>query len=459
LKKQVHLLRPHHHAHLSSLGIPWHRAPHLRCDEAEYRHFYDHWKNTLPDADHELLHTKALGHIAWQQHHSKPTRAKGDHRWELRILAALILILIFLVLVPHAHCQFSKVNSIEFQQAGVSISGAYFTYPFRINCSTNMTCTVSGNTLTMVAATTGGAGTPGGSDTQCQFNDGGAFGGIPSCTYIKATPVMKIQAGTKFLFTDTADTTKAAQLDLSNIATGTTRTVNIPNANSTTAQALASVAHKFFTTMSSQGVFTAAQPVCADLSDAGVFCSGTAYGSLTGVPATFAPTAHNLLSASHGDTTPGSVAVGDIISGQAGPVWARLAANSTATKKYLQSVSTGAPSWQQIAYADVSGTPTLAQTLANATHKWFNSYDSATGLFTQTQPDYSDLTGTPTLRYQTVQDEGVDLTQRAKVNFVGTGVTCADNAGTSVTDCTISAGGGSGASTADTFITVAHDAI
>lgn len=38
---------------------------------------------------------------------------------------------------------------------------------------------------------------------------------------------------------------------------------------------------------------------------------------------------------------------------------------------------------------------TFPQTIANASHKWLNSYNAATGLFTQTQPDYSDLTGTP----------------------------------------------------------------
>ncbi len=38
---------------------------------------------------------------------------------------------------------------------------------------------------------------------------------------------------------------------------------------------------------------------------------------------------------------------------------------------------------------------------------------------------------------RTIQDEGVDLTQRLKVNFVGPGVTCADNPGASRTDCAV----------------------
>ncbi|HLC28314.1 MAG TPA: hypothetical protein VJL07_02590 [Dehalococcoidia bacterium] len=44
--------------------------------------------------------------------------------------------------------------------------------------------------------------------------------------------------------------------------------------------------------------------------------------------------------------------------------------------------------------------------------------------------------------YQTVQDETSALTQRIRVNFTGAGVTCADNAGTTTTDCTIPGGTG-----------------
>lgn len=43
------------------------------------------------------------------------------------------------------------------------------------------------------------------------------------------------------------------------------------------------------------------------------------------------------------------------------------------------------------------GLHVLPETIANAAHKWLNSYDASTGLFTQTQPDYSDLTGVPQL--------------------------------------------------------------
>lgn len=45
--------------------------------------------------------------------------------------------------------------------------------------------------------------------------------------------------------------------------------------------------------------------------------------------------------------------------------------------------------------------------------------------------------------YATIQDEGTPLTQRTTLNFIGSGVTCADDAGNTRTNCTISGGGSS----------------
>lgn len=89
-------------------------------------------------------------------------------------------------------------------------------------------------------------------------------------------------------------------------------------------------------------------PACASLSDAGAFCNGTSYANLTSVPSTFAPTAHNLLSASHGDTT-ASAAVrgGGVFALGASPTWTQVA-HSAATGGYFkwngtdQVASTGA---------------------------------------------------------------------------------------------------------------------
>jgi hypothetical protein len=114
-------------------------------------------------------------------------------------------------------------------------------------------------------------------------------------------------------FKDATSPTKKFTFDASNITAGNTRTVNIPDANSTTVQTMSAVAHNFLTGMSNQGVFTRAVPVCADLSDAGVFCSGTDAANLTGsvaaarLPGSFSgfanPSASIGLSAVNGSAT------------------------------------------------------------------------------------------------------------------------------------------------------------
>jgi len=55
---------------------------------------------------------------------------------------------------------------------------------------TNMTITTSGDEITFIAAGGGGGGTPGGADTQVQFNDASAFGGDAGLTYNKTTDTL-----------------------------------------------------------------------------------------------------------------------------------------------------------------------------------------------------------------------------------------------------------------------------
>src|SRR3990167_945349 len=45
--------------------------------------------------------------------------------------------------------------------------------------------------------------------------------------------------------------------------------------------------------------------------------------------------------------------------------------------------------------------------------------------------------------YTTIQEEGSALTKRRKMNFIGTGVTCADNSANTRTNCTFTGGGNS----------------
>ena len=57
----------------------------------------------------------------------------------------------------------------------------------------NITLTQDGQVIT-IASSGGGGGTPGGSDTQIQFNDGGSFGGDSVFTYNKTTNVVGLEA-------------------------------------------------------------------------------------------------------------------------------------------------------------------------------------------------------------------------------------------------------------------------
>jgi hypothetical protein len=45
---------------------------------------------------------------------------------------------------------------------------------------------------------------------------------------------------------------------------------------------------------------------------------------------------------------------------------------------------------------------------------------------------------------QTIFDEGIALTQRNSLNFIGSVVSCVDNPGTNATDCTVTGTGGGG---------------
>lgn len=55
----------------------------------------------------------------------------------------------------------------------------------------------------------------------------------------------------------------------------------------------------------------------------------------------------------------GMTTLGDTIYGGASGARSRLAANTTGTNKYLQSVSSGAPTWNQVAFSDLSGQASL----------------------------------------------------------------------------------------------------
>ena len=77
-------------------------------------------------------------------------------------------------------------STLTIQEEGVSLATAATTLNF---VGTAVTASGTGATKTITITGGGGSGTPGGSDTQVQFNDGGSFGGNAGMTFNKTTGV------------------------------------------------------------------------------------------------------------------------------------------------------------------------------------------------------------------------------------------------------------------------------
>ncbi len=75
------------------------------------------------------------------------------------------------------------------------------------------------------------------------------------------------------------------------------------------------------------------------------------------VAAASGATTHNLLSATHPDTVAAAPVLGDLIAANGTPAWARLAGNTTASRKFLRQTGTGtvsaAPAWDSLLAGDL----------------------------------------------------------------------------------------------------------
>jgi hypothetical protein len=125
------------------------------------------------------------------------------------------------------------------------------------------------------------------------------------------------------------------------LGSGTLPAARLPNPSSTTlggVQSKAAVASNWLTSISTSGVPAASQPAFSDI-------SGTA-------------------SATQGGTAQTTWTLGDLLYSSASNTLAKLAGNTTSTKKYLSQTGTGsvsaAPAWAQVAAADISGLGTAA---------------------------------------------------------------------------------------------------
>src|SRR5713101_8446606 len=85
-------------------------------------------------------------------------------------------LLLLLLLSVAAQAQFSRINSIDYQQSGTE--KAFITYPHTLNFI-GCVVTPSGSTIAIDCTSAGGGANPGGSPKQVQFQvDATHFGGI-----------------------------------------------------------------------------------------------------------------------------------------------------------------------------------------------------------------------------------------------------------------------------------------
>lgn len=205
----------------------------------------------------------------------------------------------------------------------------------------------------------GGGGTPGGSDTQVQFNDGSSFGGDSGLTYNKTTDSLTItgdlavnggdittSSATAALFNTTATTIDAfGAASIINIgaASGFSTTINLNNTSSNTITVPENVA----LTLSSPGTEDGAAITIQGSASSGgatVTISGALVynGSITG-----AIWGGSAIGADRGGTGHISYADGDILyAGPSTTTQLSKLAKPTATS-FLQMTSAGTPSWVQ----------------------------------------------------------------------------------------------------------------
>jgi hypothetical protein len=174
--------------------------------------------------------------------------------------------------------------------------------------------------------------------------------------------------GTNTTFVNATTASKKAILDLSNISTVTTRTINVPDANSTTAQAKSSVGSQWLNAMSAQGVFTSSQPAFTDI-------SGTATNAQ--LPSTISSKTldnSNTYTVKDGSFT--------------------LQNSADTTKQVVVDASNVATSTTRMVNIP-NANSTTAQAKSSVGSQWLNSM-SAQGVFTSSQPAFTDISGTST---------------------------------------------------------------
>ena len=114
---------------------------------------------------------------------------------------------------------------------------------------------------------------------------------------------------------------------------------------------------------------------------------------------------HNLLSGTHSDTVAASPVLGDLISANSTPAWARLAGNATTTRKFLRQTGNGSvsavPAWDTLLAGDV---PTHTHAEADVTGLVTDLAGKAASVHTHTSSQITDATAAATASTVVLRD-------------------------------------------------------
>jgi hypothetical protein len=311
------------------------RVSHVSVDADSYAHFLKRIATDYTHISSEEQHALAVSTCLTHPDHrdkQKPVRIPIQkvktwpwYHW-LIIVIALLMALCFTTL---ARCQgTSQIDVITFKNAANTTVKSYAA-PFTIKEGTGVTFSAAGSVMTVNAA--GGAG---------------GYTTIQSATVAITQRAIANFFGAIFC----VDNAGATRSDC-------------------TLAANAAVGNQYLTGVDASGNFLRKQ---------------IAYGELSGVPATFAPTAHAILSASHSDTTAGAVARGDVITGQgASPTWKRLPKGS-ATNVLKMDTSAVDVLWGAVDFSELTNIPQFAQSGNCTGTDKFSAFNASNGLFTCT---------------------------------------------------------------------------
>jgi hypothetical protein len=433
----------------------------LEVDEDEFQKYFSNAKKLFPYFGASLVDRESIAcHIAIThagfhglpvppcenpsvlKMERLPEPKKSKVPLYLNIAAVILLLIIALTLLaPKGHSEppneFNVAAStyrlpqgvvfppLQFQNAGVVLGN-----PFVVNCSTGTTCSISGSILTLTAA--GGVG-----GTPCvttalslQFNSAGAFGCVAEFTYASptisasATGVLDLSAGPTLTGFKIPSAAGAVPTVDGILAENTTNHTHVWGSNGTTmVGAIAAIGTGTATTCTNQAVTvisSLAIPTCTTITSA--YTSGT-----------FPATAHNLLSATHGDTT-SSAAVrgGGIFALGASPTWTQVA-HSAATGGYFK--------WNG---TDVVASTGAAAGTGNCTNQFVRNENADAGPTCNTVALASDVSGQ--LPIGNVGSAGLSGTSPVTISAAGA-IGCAT--------CVTSSGGGAMTGTAPIAVSAA----